>query len=103
MSGIFEYDLFLSFAKTDEKIVKPIWQEMCLAGLRVFWSDSTLKDKIGESWFEVIQSSLEQSQHFVLICSKTKTVVTTNWYQATCSVLTACQYNRSTMPMGPRL
>lgn len=69
MSLAFEYDVFLSFASTDDEIAKPIWQEMCVNGLRVFWSDATLKDKIGESWFEVIQSSLENSRHFVLLCS----------------------------------
>ena len=69
MSEVFEYDVFLSFASNDEKIARPIWQEMCLNGLFVFWSDATLKDKLGESWFEVIQASLENSRHFVLLCT----------------------------------
>lgn len=69
MPRVFEYDVFLSFSSDDEKIAKPIWQELCLNGLRVFWSDSMLKNKLGESWFDAIESSLESSQHFVLLCS----------------------------------
>ena len=66
---MFEYDVFISFASSDEEIVKPIWQELTLSGLRVFWSDAVLREKLGESWFEVIQSSLERSRHFLLIVS----------------------------------
>lgn len=69
MNKIFEYDVFLSFSVADEEVARPIWQEMCLSGLRVFWSDASLKNKLGESWFEEIQSSLEKSRHFLLICS----------------------------------
>jgi hypothetical protein len=29
MPDVFEYDVFLSFASADEKIVKPIWQDLC--------------------------------------------------------------------------
>jgi hypothetical protein len=46
MDTIFEYDVFLSFASADEDIVKPIWQEISLSGLRVFWSDEALKKKL---------------------------------------------------------
>lgn len=69
MANIFEYDVFLSFASSDEEIVRPIWQELSLNGLRVFWSDAALKEKLGESWFDAIQASLERSRHFLLICS----------------------------------
>lgn len=69
MNQIFEYDVFMSFSVNDEALVRPIWQEMCLNGLRVFWSDAILKSKLGQSWFEVIQNSLERSRHFLLICS----------------------------------
>lgn len=70
MADIFEYDVFLSFASSDEEIVKPIWQELCVNGLRVFWSDTTLKKELGNSWFDVIESSLEKSRHPLLICSQ---------------------------------
>ncbi|MCU0643168.1 MAG: TIR domain-containing protein [bacterium] len=69
MEDIFEYDVFLSYTASDEKIVKPIWQEMCLSGLRVFWSVAALKEKLGESWFDAIEESLAQSRNFLLICS----------------------------------
>ena len=70
MEDIFDYDVFLSFASSDEDMVRPIWQELCLSGLRVFWSDATLKQKLGESWFDSIQSSLERSRHFLLVSSQ---------------------------------
>jgi hypothetical protein len=70
LSDIFEYDVFLSFASADEELVKPIWQEMSLSGLRVFWSDETLKQNIGQSFVKVIQNALIQSRHFVLICTQ---------------------------------
>jgi hypothetical protein len=69
MDNIFEYDVFLSFAVTDEDAVRPLWQTLCMSGLRVFWSDATLKGKLGESWFEAIQVSLERSRHLLLICT----------------------------------
>ena len=65
----FKYDIFLSFASEDEKDVKPIWKELSNSGLRVFWSDAALKKSVGESWLGRIQKSLEESQHFVLICT----------------------------------
>lgn len=70
MPDVFEYDVFLSFASADEKIVKPIWQDLCQSGLRVFWSPSTLKAEVGNSWFDLIQSSLEKSRHLLLVCSR---------------------------------
>lgn len=69
MADPFEYDVFLSFSSADEQIAKPIWQELTSNGLRVFWSDTTLKKDVGNSWFEVIERSLERSRHLLLICS----------------------------------
>jgi regulator of replication initiation timing len=65
----FEYDVFLSFASADQDLVRPLWQELTLSGLRVFWSDTSLRDRVGSSWFEVIQQSLERSRHFLVICT----------------------------------
>lgn len=76
---IFEYDVFLSFSSKDEEIVRPIWQELSLSGLRVFWSDETLKQNAGQSFFKVIQSSLEKSQHLILIC--TEDALSSKWVQ----------------------
>ncbi len=69
MADPFEYDVFLSFSSADEEIVKPIWQELCSNGLRVFWSDATLRKEVGNSWFEVIEKSLDRSKHMLLVCS----------------------------------
>jgi DNA segregation ATPase FtsK/SpoIIIE-like protein len=70
MTDPFEYDVFLSFSSADEELAKPIWQELCSSGLRVFWSNATLKKEVGNSWFEVIEQSLVSSKHMLLICSE---------------------------------
>lgn len=70
MKDDFDYDVFISFSHFDEKLAKTIWQKISLTGLRVFWSDINLKKKLGDSWFDVIQSSLENSRHLILLCSK---------------------------------
>jgi hypothetical protein len=67
---MFEYDVFISFAAADERVVRPVWQELSLAGVRVFWSDAVLRDRVGASWFDVIQSSLSRSRHLLLVCTK---------------------------------
>jgi TIR domain len=77
MHDTFEYDVFLSFASVDKETAKPIWQELSLSGLRVFWSDETLKQNIGQSFVSVIQNALTQSRHFVLIC--TPNSLQSNW------------------------
>ena len=69
MNNRFEYDIFLSFSSADEAEAKPIWQELSANGLRIFWSDETLKNNVGESFFQVIQRALENSKHFVLLCT----------------------------------
>ena len=79
MTDPFEYDVFISFSSADEEIVKPIWQELCSNGLRVFWSDATLKKEVGNSWFEVIEKSLERSRHMLLVCSENS--MNSKWVQ----------------------
>lgn len=79
MTDPFEYDVFISFSSADEEIVKPLWQELCSNGLRVFWSDSSLKKEIGNSWFEVIEKSLERSKHMLLVCSNNS--MSSKWVQ----------------------
>lgn len=74
---MFDYDVFLSFASDDEEVVRPLWQQFCLSGLKVFWSDATLKQRLGESWFDSIQSALERSRHFVLVVSPSS--MTSEW------------------------
>ena len=70
MNEIFEYDVFLSFASEDEDIVKPFWQNLSLSGLRVFWSNVTLKEKVGNNWFDIIQHAVVNSRHFILVCTQ---------------------------------
>ena len=65
----FEYDVFISFASADQELVHPLWQDLTASGLRVFWSDSLLRDRVGTSWFDVIQQSLERSRHLLLVCT----------------------------------
>ncbi len=72
-----EYDVFLSFSSKDEDLAKPIWKELSSSGLRVFWSDESLKSEIGQSFFTVIQNSLIQSEHFVLV--STPNAWKSNW------------------------
>lgn len=69
MENEFKYDVFLSFASKDRELVKPIYQELSILGLRVFWSDEVLKKYIGQSFFEIIQDALIRSKHFILFCS----------------------------------
>ena len=69
MPDIFDYDVFLSFSSRDEEVVKPVWQELSHSGLRVFWSDETLKQNAGQSFFEVIQEALVNSRHLLLLMS----------------------------------
>ena len=66
---MFDYDVFLSFASGEEEKVRPIWQKLSLNGLRVFWSDTALKQSLGESWSAAIETALERSRHFLLIVS----------------------------------
>ena len=65
----FDYDVFLSFASLNESLARPLYERLTGSGLRVFWSDETLKGRVGESWYKVIESSLESSKHFVLLWS----------------------------------
>lgn len=67
MPDVFDYDVFLSFASEDEELARPIWQELSVSGLRVFWSDASLKSSLGASWSDVIESALQRSRHFLLL------------------------------------
>lgn len=69
MADDFDYDVFLSFSSDDEGVAKPMWEELSHSGLRVFWSEAALKQKLGESWPDTIQSSLERSRHLLLIAT----------------------------------
>lgn len=66
----FDYAVFLSFASLNESLARPLYERLTGSGLRVFWSDETLKKRVGQSWFRVIEESLEASKHMVLLWSK---------------------------------
>ena len=74
MTEKFDYDVFLSFSSQDEKIARSIWEMLTKRGLRVFWSDSTLKLKGGENWYDIISKSLESSRHLILLWSSKSAV-----------------------------
>jgi hypothetical protein len=69
LAEIFDYDVFLSFASQDLEAVKPLWQRLKARGLRVFWSNETLKSSAGQSYVRVIQDALVGSKDFVLYWS----------------------------------
>ena len=70
MDTAFEYDVFISFASADEDMVLPIWQQLSSNGLRVFWSDESLKENAGKPFFSVIQDALSRSRHMLLVCTE---------------------------------
>jgi len=63
----FEYDIFLSFSSRNETEAKFLWKKLSSCGLKVFWSDVSLKQNVGESFFAVIEKALMSSRHFVLL------------------------------------
>lgn len=65
----FKYDVFLSFASGDTNAVRPVCDKLRLSGLQVFYFDISLKDRLGEPWFQAIQSAIEGSKHFLLFAS----------------------------------
>ena len=67
----FRYDVFLSFSNSDVEMAQRVWDTLSEQKLTVFWSDNSLKREIGESWFDKVEQSLEQSQHMVILITKT--------------------------------
>jgi len=66
----YNYDIFLSFSTKDTSVARKIWQQLSESDLLVFWSDTSLKKELGESWFDKVEESLEKSQHMVLLITK---------------------------------
>ena len=65
----FEFDLFVSFSSLDREVLQPVVEKLRGYGFRVFISDQNLKNYAGKSFSEIIQNALENSQHFILVCS----------------------------------
>jgi len=70
MKNDFLYDVFLSFSSADRDYVRELWDELNSSGLKVFWSDVTLKENVGQSFLEIIQNSILQSRDLVIISSQ---------------------------------
>ena len=65
--GHFDFDIFFSFASLDKAEARPLYEQLTASGLRVFWSDESLQESIGESWYNEIAEALQSSRHFVLL------------------------------------
>jgi hypothetical protein len=63
------YDIFLSFSSKDLAESQQFCEELRGNGLRVFMSSEVMKANIGNSFFEKIDYALQNSQHFVLLCT----------------------------------
>ena len=101
MSDSYDYDVFLSFARGDEELTRPIWQALSLSGLQVFWSDATLKERAGESWFHSIQSALDRSRHFILVASSAS--MSSEWVEREYTAFYSHCYQRGVRRLLPIL
>lgn len=70
MSYEVKYDVFLSFSSKDSEIARRTWESLTSEGVRVFWSDETLKSNAGKSFVSEIEDALLKSNHFILLCTK---------------------------------
>lgn len=70
MKRPFTYDVFLSFTADDEPLAQSLFQRFTASGLRVFFSNAVMKQQAGSRWFDIIESSLEQARHLLVICSR---------------------------------
>lgn len=70
MTKPFTYDVFLSFTAADEPLAQSLFHRFTASGLRVFFSNAVMKQQAGSRWFDIIESSLEQSRHLLVICSR---------------------------------
>src|SRR5947209_19129424 len=79
VTSVYEYDLFISFSSSDKDRVRPIWQRLASSGLRVFWSDETLRSRAGQSFVSLVQSALIDSRDFLLVW--TPNARTSSWVE----------------------
>jgi hypothetical protein len=66
MDQTFQYDIFLSFSGEDQESARNIFTQLASYGVRVFFSDETLKSDAGSAFYFRIETGLEHSQHFLL-------------------------------------
>lgn len=65
----FKYDFFLSFAHEDSAFTESVYEKLKSSGFTVFYSDESLKKNRGQSFVEIIEEGLQNSEHFILCCS----------------------------------
>lgn len=65
----FEFDAFLCFSSNDIQEAKDLWEKLTKNGLRVFMSEEALRMEAGSSFIDRIEYALENSQHFILLCT----------------------------------
>jgi TIR domain/Effector-associated domain 11 len=65
----FEFDVFLSFSSKNIIEAREVVDKLRGYGLRVFFSDESLRNKAGESFNTVISKALTTSNHFVWLCT----------------------------------
>ena len=58
------------FPVSDTAVARNIWKQLTHHQLKVFWSDATLKNEAGESWFNKVEESPEKSQHMVVLVTE---------------------------------
>ena len=61
-----DFDIFFSFSSKNLNAAVKEVQKLRDAGLKVFFSGDSLKEHVGQNFFEKIQYALESTQHFVL-------------------------------------
>ncbi len=66
----FNFDIFISFATEDYETAKQAAEILEANGLKVFFSSKTLKNKVGQSYLDVIFNSMENSEHLLLVTSQ---------------------------------
>ena len=73
-----DYDVFLSFKSTDENgfptkdrsIARHIYDALTARGIRTFYSEVTLADRIGEDYEPIIYKALYSSKCFILVATQ---------------------------------
>ncbi len=66
----YDYDVFFSFSSKNIAEAKNIASKLRGYGLRVFFADESLKNRAGETYTDIINKALEDSTHFIWLCTK---------------------------------
>lgn len=80
----FRFDLFFSFASQNRAAARQLVSQLRGYGLRIFFSDESLKERVGESFVQSINQALDQSNHFLWFCTPEST--TSAWVRLECEI-----------------